>query len=55
MWIFRYTYCLILGHGYMDVVTNDRHSYQYCLHCGKIKEPSSIIKNHSIHSVHENS
>jgi hypothetical protein len=36
MWIFRYTYCVIQGHAFVDIVT-DRQPYQYCLHCGKIE------------------
>ncbi len=44
MWIFRYTYCLFAGHAYVDI-TNGPRPYQYCLHCGKMKEPIAFLKN----------
>jgi hypothetical protein len=43
MWIFRYTYCLLEGHAFVDI-TATRHPYKYCLHCGKILEPGYVIK-----------
>jgi hypothetical protein len=49
MWIFRYTYCLFQGHAFVDI-TQTRRPYQYCLHCGKIKEPAAVLKNHELHT-----
>jgi hypothetical protein len=49
MWIFRYTYCLLQGHAFVDI-TQTRRPYQYCLHCGKIKEPQAFLKNRELHS-----
>jgi hypothetical protein len=46
MWIFRFTYCLIQGHAFVDIPSSDR-PYQYCLHCGKMKEPIAILKRHT--------
>ena len=43
MWIYRYTYCLIQQHAYVDITTSDR-PYQYCLRCGKVKEPLAYLK-----------
>jgi hypothetical protein len=33
------------------VVTTSRRPYQYCLHCGKVKEPLAVLKKHTRHSV----
>jgi hypothetical protein len=44
MSIFRIIYCIFEGHAYVDVVTTPRQPYQYCLHCGKVKEPVAILK-----------
>jgi hypothetical protein len=49
MWIFRYTYCLFQGHAFIDITQTSR-PYQYCLHCGKIKEPRAILKTRELHS-----
>jgi hypothetical protein len=43
MWIYRYTYCLIQQHAFVDITTSDR-PYQYCLRCGKVKEPLAYLK-----------
>jgi len=43
MWIYRYTYCLIQQHAYVDITTLDR-PYRYCLRCGKVKEPLAYLK-----------
>ena len=50
MWIFRFTYCLFQGHAFLDI-TNTSRPYQYCLHCGKVKEPPAFLKSHKIHPV----
>lgn len=47
MWIFRYTYCLFRGHAFVDITSAER-PYQYCLHCGKVKEPAFVLKNHAM-------
>jgi hypothetical protein len=53
MWIFRYTYCLFQGHAFVDITTPQK-PYKYCLHCGKVQEPSSILVNNRIHSKQAN-
>jgi hypothetical protein len=45
MWIYRYTYCLWQKHAYVDITTSEQ-PYQYCLRCGKVKEPLYVLKNH---------
>jgi hypothetical protein len=52
MWIFRFTYCFFQGHAFVDVTTTER-PYQYCLHCGKVKEPVAIVKQRTFHSASE--
>jgi hypothetical protein len=49
MWIYRYIYCPFHGHAYIDITPTTR-PYQYCLHCGKIKEPAAVLKNRNVHS-----
>lgn len=49
MWIHRYLYCMFQGHAFIDITTN-RNPYQYCLHCGKIREPAFVIRNRSLKS-----
>jgi hypothetical protein len=49
MWIFRFTYCLIQGHAFVDI-THTAKPYQYCLHCGKVQSPVAFLKSHGIHS-----
>ncbi len=51
MWIFRFTYCIFRGHAFVDIPKTDR-PYQYCLHCGKVKEPAAIQKRHTLTEVH---
>jgi hypothetical protein len=53
VWIFKYAGCLIQGHEYIDL-TGGRYPYQYCLHCGKIKEPLAVVKNRRPRLVHVN-
>ena len=54
MWIFRFTYCLFQGHAYVDITSATR-PYQYCLHCGKVQEPGTVLEHHTCEStvVHE--
>jgi|WetSurMetagenome_2_1015567.scaffolds.fasta_scaffold450406_2 hypothetical protein len=49
MWILRSIFCLFQGHTYIDITPTAR-PYQYCLHCGKIKEPMAVVKNRRLHS-----
>jgi len=49
MWIHRYLYCIFQGHSYIDITTT-RNPYQYCLHCGKIREPVFVARNSSLKS-----
>jgi hypothetical protein len=44
MWIFRFTYCLFNGHSFIEI-TKLQGNYHYCLHCGKTKEPLTVLKN----------
>jgi hypothetical protein len=37
------------GHAYIDITTT-RTPYQYCLHCGKIREPGFVIRNRILKS-----
>jgi hypothetical protein len=48
MWIFRFMYCIFQGHAFIDI-TNSVHPYQYCMHCGKVKEPSSYGRAVPVH------
>jgi|WetSurMetagenome_2_1015567.scaffolds.fasta_scaffold1106728_1 hypothetical protein len=48
MSLIRYCYCMLQGHAYIDI-TQSRRPYQYCLRCGKIKEPLAILKNRELH------
>jgi hypothetical protein len=48
MWIMRYFYCLFEGHAFVDVTTAKR-PYQFCLRCGKIKEPTAVLVNSHLH------
>jgi hypothetical protein len=41
MWILRFFYCLFEGHAFVDITTAER-PYQFCLRCGKIKEPTAV-------------
>jgi hypothetical protein len=51
MLIFRYIYCIFQGHAFVEITTT-RRPYRYCLHCGKIVEPSSVLKQtRSAHST----
>ena len=52
MWIFRFTYCLFQGHAFVDI-TNTKRPYQYCLHCGTIKEPVAVEKTITLRSISE--
>jgi hypothetical protein len=50
MLIFRYIYCIFQGHAYVDITSTHR-PYKYCLHCGKIQEPVTVLKQtHTAHS-----
>jgi hypothetical protein len=50
MFIFRYIYCAFQGHAFVEI-TSTRQPYKYCLHCGKMQEPTSLLKHsHSAHS-----
>ncbi len=49
MWIMRFLYCLVEGHALIDVTTS-RRPYQFCLRCGKVKEPVAVLVNRSIRS-----
>ena len=48
MWIYRFTYCLFQGHSFVDITSSAR-PYQYCLRCGKVKEPSAFWKPIPVH------
>jgi hypothetical protein len=52
MWIFRFTYCLFQGHAFVDIPSTNR-PYQYCLHCGHVKEPAVLLKRHNGQPVSE--
>ena len=54
MWILRYIYCLLKGHS-MVYITSSERPYRYCLRCGQIKEPLSILKRHTGEPVSEQS
>ena len=45
MWIFRYTYCLLQGHAFVEITSTNR-PYKYCLHCGKMEEPVAVYKHY---------
>jgi len=49
MWIFRYIYCLINGHAYVDI-NSSKVPYQYCLRCGKVKEPIAVVVRSTVNS-----
>jgi hypothetical protein len=48
MWIYRFTYCLFQGHSFIDITSSIR-PYQYCLRCGKVKEPSAYLRAVPVH------
>ncbi len=41
MWILSIIYCFIHGHAFLDITT-DKRPYQYCIRCGKVKEPVAV-------------
>jgi len=42
MRIISWIYCLFEGHAFIDVTATER-PYQFCLRCGKIKEPTAVL------------
>jgi hypothetical protein len=52
MWIISHIFCLFEGHAFIDI-THTTKPYQYCLRCGKIKEPGFILKPRELHSYAE--
>jgi hypothetical protein len=48
MWIFRFAYCLLWKHAFINI-TSSRRPYQFCMRCGYVKEPVAILKLHRVH------